>query len=84
VEKIENYTRSIAKTYGNIYVITGPVYLCNPCNSIGKSMVAVPTHIFKIICQLPRPKGRGLQKPYLNRKSPNQLKRLAWVVNTSG
>lgn len=48
-KKLENYTRAVAKTFGNVYVFTGPIYKCSKCPTIGSTKVMVPTHIFKII-----------------------------------
>jgi endonuclease G len=48
-KKLENYTRAVAQTFGNVYVFTGPIYKCSKCITIGSTKVMVPTHIFKII-----------------------------------
>lgn len=47
--KLENYTRAVAKTFGNVYIFTGPIYKCRPCATIGTTKVMVPTHMYKII-----------------------------------
>jgi len=46
---LEYYTRGLAIKNGSVYVITGPVYNCAPCKTIGRSKVAVPTHLYKIV-----------------------------------
>jgi endonuclease G, mitochondrial len=56
--KVEKHVRDLTKTYQNVYVITGPLYL--PYQEvdgkhyvkyqvIGPNFVAVPTHFFKVI-----------------------------------
>jgi endonuclease G len=46
---LEYYVRGLAMKNNNVYVITGPVYQCNPCKTIGKTKVMVPTHLYKIV-----------------------------------
>ena len=46
---LEYFVRGSAMRYQDVYVITGPVYQCNPCKTIGITKVAVPTHLYKIV-----------------------------------
>ena len=46
-EGIEEVTRILARTYDEIYVVTGPAYIGSTINKIGN--VIVPTHIWKAI-----------------------------------
>ena len=45
---IEEFTRNAAVNRGMVFVITGPIYRGVP-KTIGKTKVAIPTHLFKII-----------------------------------
>ena len=47
--QLEMYARQIAVRYGEVYVITGPIYKGSKITSIGPSGVLVPTHLFKIL-----------------------------------
>jgi endonuclease G len=56
--RLEKYVRKLTKTYKNVYVCTGPLYLPRRDGDgkmyvryevIGASSVAVPTHFFKVI-----------------------------------
>ncbi len=51
--KLERYVRNLTKTYQNVYVVTGPLYLSHEgCDEkryiiypvIGPQEVAIPTH----------------------------------------
>ena len=46
---LEYFVRGASMKYQDVYVITGPVYQCNPCNTIGATRVYVPTHLYKIV-----------------------------------
>jgi endonuclease G len=46
---LEFWVRGASMKYQDVYVITGPVYQCNPCQKIGKTKVAVPTHLYKVV-----------------------------------
>lgn len=46
---LEEYVRELSVTAGDLYVITGPVYMSVPLETIGKSKVAVPDAIYKIV-----------------------------------
>jgi endonuclease G len=46
---LEYYVRGASMKYHDVYVITGPIYKCNPCKAIGKDNVMVPTHLYKIV-----------------------------------
>lgn len=46
---LESYVRYQAKKRGTLFVITGPIYQDFPIKTIGKSDVAVPSHLYKII-----------------------------------
>jgi endonuclease G len=55
--KLEKHVRDLTKTYQNVYVITGPLYIPHDESDgryvkykvIGSNDVSVPTHFFKII-----------------------------------
>ncbi|MDD2540643.1 MAG: DNA/RNA non-specific endonuclease [Desulfuromonadaceae bacterium] len=47
-ERIESTTRKLAKTRGNLYIITGPIYAGSNIQRIGGA-VLVPTQLFKAI-----------------------------------
>lgn len=47
--QLEYWTRGAALKFKDVYVITGPIYQCNPCATIGKNRVVVPTHLYKIV-----------------------------------
>ncbi|XP_055838435.1 endonuclease G, mitochondrial-like [Episyrphus balteatus] len=61
---LEMYTRNLLDTYPEIYICTGSMYepkyknsnLCVEYNFIGTSVVAVPTHFFKILLCITRDK----------------------------
>ncbi|XP_045144449.1 endonuclease G, mitochondrial [Echinops telfairi] len=55
---LEKYSRSLTRTYQNVYVCTGPLFLPRmeadgksyvKYQVIGKNHVAVPTHFFKVL-----------------------------------
>lgn len=57
-KKLEEYVRNLTKTYKNVYVCTGPLYLPRrepdgkiyvKYEVIGNDNVAVPTHFFKVV-----------------------------------
>ncbi|XP_014241368.1 nuclease C1-like [Cimex lectularius] len=55
--RLEKYTRHLARKYPNVYVCTGPLFIEKRVDGkkyvkyevIGESNVAVPTHFFKVI-----------------------------------
>lgn len=47
-KEIEGVVRSIAKSRGELYVITGPAFLGTTLEALG-GRVAIPTHVFKAI-----------------------------------
>lgn len=56
--RLEKYVRKLTKTYSNVYVCTGPLYLPKKeadgknyvkYQVIGSNSVAVPTHFYKVI-----------------------------------
>ncbi|XP_034233748.1 endonuclease G, mitochondrial-like [Thrips palmi] len=56
--RLERHVRKLTKTYQNVYVCTGPMYLAQKESDgksyvkyevIGKNMVSVPTHFFKVV-----------------------------------
>ncbi|XP_074526783.1 endonuclease G, mitochondrial [Halichoeres trimaculatus] len=66
---LEKMCRSLTKSYLNVYVCTGPLYLPRPeadgklyvrYQVIGKNHVAVPTHFFKVLI-LEQSDGRGVE-----------------------
>lgn len=57
-EHLEKYSRHLVKSYKNVYVVTGPLFLPKveldnqlyvKYKLIGKNRIAVPTHYFKVI-----------------------------------
>lgn len=49
-QKLEIFTRQWAQARGKLHVISGPIFANGqPAGYIGRSHVAVPTHLFKII-----------------------------------
>jgi endonuclease G, mitochondrial len=48
-EGIESAVRNLAKRYGEVYVVTGPIYSNQPPDTIGRDKVAVPTRLFKAV-----------------------------------
>lgn len=48
-KSLEIKTRELAIRKGELYVITGPIYLNFPYTTIGESKVAVPDFIFKVL-----------------------------------
>jgi hypothetical protein len=62
---------SVAEQYGNVYAVF----------PIGNFSILTSPMVEDLTSQLPLSKGSGLQKPYLFRESPNQLKRLAWITS---
>lgn len=56
--RLEKYVRKLTKTYKNVYVCTGPLYLPKKeadgksyvkYQVIGNNSVAVPTHFYKVV-----------------------------------
>lgn len=56
--RLERHVRKLTKTHPNVYVCTGPLYLAQKESNgksyvkyevIGKNLVSVPTHFFKVI-----------------------------------
>lgn len=50
--EIETLCRSWAKTYGTIYVVTGPVFTSKRPKTIGQNKVAIPDAFFKAVVRL--------------------------------
>jgi endonuclease G len=46
---LEYYVRGLSIKNNEAYVITGPVYQCVTCVTIGKSKVMIPTHLYKVV-----------------------------------
>jgi endonuclease G len=46
---LEYFVRGASMSKQDVYVITGPVYECTVCKTIGKTKVAIPTHLYKIV-----------------------------------
>lgn len=76
--RLEKYVRKLTKTYTNVYVCTGPLYLPKKeadgkayvkYQVIGNNSVAVPTHFYKVVvCETPT--GQLELESYL---MPNQV-----------
>lgn len=47
--QLEDDVRNWARSRGDLFVITGPVYVNKEKLTVGKNQVAVPTHLYKII-----------------------------------
>lgn len=57
---LENQCRSWAKKYGDIYIVSGPIFLNTNHKKIGKHKVWVPEAFFKVIlCMRGEPKAIG-------------------------
>ncbi len=67
-EGIESSVRSLAKKDGDLYVITGPLYLGNTIKQIN-GRVLVPTNIFKIVFDPKRQMGAAY---YVKNKPGNE------------
>lgn len=68
-KELESLTREWARTRGEVYVISGPIYNNGaPLERLGRSQVWVPTHVFKIIID-PR-RGESLAFALPNREIP--------------
>lgn len=73
--KLEMATRKLAGSVGQVYVLTGPLYLYDgEPRTIGSYKVPVPTHFFRIVCWLS--KGEVRTAAYL---IPNRVDKLASV-----
>lgn len=46
-EKVEKMARRIAKQYGRVYIVCGPIFYSNKYETIGANKVAVPDAFFK-------------------------------------
>ncbi|KAH8412217.1 hypothetical protein KR009_000503 [Drosophila setifemur] len=83
--RLENYVRNLVHRFGSVYVCTGPLYkpkqrdggkLGVEYEVIGLSMVAVPTHFFKVIMvESNLPLGKPYMEGYVlpNTIIPNDL-----------
>lgn len=58
---IESSVRAYAKRNGDVYVITGPLFLDNTLQKIGR--VYVPTHLYKIVYDPKKQKGAAYIVP---------------------
>ena len=67
-ERIESSVRSMAKERGELYVITGPLYLGSTVKRLN-GRVFVPTNMFKIVYD---PKTRMGSAYYVNNKEGNE------------
>ena len=47
--KIEQLTRRLARRYGSVYVVTGPIFTSDPPRHIGQACVHVPDRFFKAL-----------------------------------
>ena len=67
--ELEKFARKMAKKYGLIYVITGPIFSDEP-KTIGNSSVAVPSHFFKalLFCSPENVQAVGFVMPNENLK----------------
>lgn len=75
---LEDFVRELSQVRGELFVITGPVYK-GQYTTIGKTKVAVPTHIYKIIYD---PKSSALMSflvpnvPFTRMEIPNYISSL--------
>ncbi|XP_064535164.1 endonuclease G, mitochondrial [Drosophila montana] len=78
--KLEIYVRELAHHFGSVYVCTGPLFKPRPqgydkwsvqYQMIGSSMVAVPTHFFKVIMvESKLPLGKPYMEAYVLPNAP--------------
>jgi endonuclease G len=67
-EGIESATRALAEQEGELYVITGPLFIGKDLKTIGSDQVFVPTHMFKAIYDPRRHAGAA----YITRNEPGK------------
>lgn len=59
-KELEELTRSWAKKYKKLYVVTGPVLTENIKGQIGKNQVSVPGYYYKILLDVSEPEKKGI------------------------
>jgi len=47
--ELEDHVRSWAKTFGTVYVITGPIFVSGEIHTVPSGRVAIPTQFFKAV-----------------------------------
>lgn len=58
--ELEENTRSWAKKYKKLYVVTGPVLTENIKGSLGKNNVSVPGYYYKVLLDISEPGKKGI------------------------
>ncbi len=58
--ELEELTRTWAKKYGHLYVITGPVLSIEPKGSIGENEVSVPVAFYKVLLDYKSSNPKGI------------------------
>jgi endonuclease G len=84
---LEYWVRGAAMRFQDVYVITGPIYQCNPCNTIGKGKVAVPTHIYKIVVDAKQRRAITFvvaNSPFVGSEIPKAISNITAVQNATG
>jgi endonuclease G len=88
---LEYWVRGAAMKYQDVYVITGPIYQCgaptNPCQTIGKGKVAVPTHLYKIVYDAHQRRALTFvvpNSPFTEREIPKAISNIGAVQKATG
>ncbi len=77
---IENSCRKWAEQYGDIYIVTGPMYFkSNTMQFIGENQVAVPDAFFKVVLCLNGPRAIG----FIYRNSSDKDKKELYTYSLS-
>ncbi len=79
--ELEELTRSWAKKYKKLYVITGPVLSEKPKGTIGKDKVTVPAAYFKVLLDLTDPERKAIAFVIPNEVSYEPLFKYAHSVD---
>lgn len=58
--ELEETTRSWAKKFKRLYVVSGPILTEDPKGYIGENEVAIPTKYFKVLLDLDEPEQKGI------------------------
>lgn len=58
--ELEELTRTWAKKFGSLYVVTGPVLTYEPKGFIGENEVAIPAAYFKVLLDGSKPNAKGI------------------------
>jgi endonuclease G len=87
---LEYWVRGAAMRFQDVYVITGPIYNCggaNPCQTIGKGRVMVPTHIYKIVVDVKQRRAITFvvaNSPFVGSEIPKAISNIGAVQKATG